>query len=384
MSEKKHTKHTALMKPSGGAFHRNEWAIIGAPCGLVHQLVDDLSNHLQNRWKVGYLDADHKEPAEPLLHNVHYTDRIAYQQLRFQQKPGQKQYRALFEPLDALLVNGNHFMGDQQIVIVHEKKRASLERKLDRLTEVRMVLLADGHSEPFPFLHPYLPADVPTFLLKDTESIASFIEEELENRLPPLKGLVLAGGKSTRMGTDKGTLNYHGKPQREFLADLMTPFCDETWISLRQGQEAISEEYPILHDTFTGLGPFGAIVSAFREDPNAAWLTVAVDLPYLSMDSLMALVDGRNPSKLATCFHNPNTGFPEPLITIWEPRAYPKLLEFLAQGYSCPRKVLINTDVEEMPLLSLEEIYNANHPDEYRAAKEKLASPNAAGSTKTE
>ncbi|MEO1714425.1 MAG: hypothetical protein AAFU60_13920, partial [Bacteroidota bacterium] len=108
------------------------------------------------------------------------------------------------------------------------------------------------------------------------------------------------------------------------------------------------------------------------------------DLPYLSMDSLMALVDGRNPSKLATCFHNPSTGFPEPLITIWEPRAYPKLLEFLAQGYSCPRKVLINSDVEEMPLLSMEEIYNANHPDEYRAAKEKLASPGEAGSAQTE
>ena len=384
MSEKKHTKHTALVKPSGGAFHRNEWAILGAPDRIIHRLADDLRDRLRGRWKIGYLDADQEEPDQALNYDVQYTDRITYQQLRFQQKPGQKQYRTHFEPLAALLVNGNHFVGNQQMLIIHEKNRASLEYKLDRLTQVRLVLLADGQDKPFDFLGPHLPADIATFSLSDTDQIAAFLEQAFDLAVPFLKGLVLAGGKSTRMGADKGTLDYHGKPQREFLADQMTPFCEETWISLREGQENNIGEYPVLHDTFTGLGPFGAIVSAFREDPNAAWLTVAVDLPYLSMDSLMALVDGRNPSKLATCFHNPSTGLPEPLITIWEPRAYPKLLEFLAQGYSCPRKVLINSDVEEMPLLSMEEIYNANHPEEYQAAKEKIASPRAAGSSKTE
>ncbi|MFT5737968.1 MAG: molybdopterin-guanine dinucleotide biosynthesis protein A, partial [Maribacter sp.] len=30
-------------------------------------------------------------------------------------------------------------------------------------------------------------------------------------------GLVLAGGKSTRMGVDKGLITYHGLPQRDYL-----------------------------------------------------------------------------------------------------------------------------------------------------------------------
>lgn len=372
MSQKKHTQHTALYKPAGGAFHRNEWAILGAPCRIIHQLVNDLRTRLEARWKVGYLDADHKEPEEGLLYTVQYTDRIAYQQVQFQQTPGQKQFRPYFESLDLLWVNGNHFVGDQQMVLIHEKKRDSLQRKLDRLTNVQLVLLADETAAPYDFLAPYLPAGTPVWSISELDRIADFLDQQLQAAVPPLKGLVLAGGKSTRMGRDKGQLDYHGKPQREFLADQLAAFCQETRISLRAGQESDLPNYATLVDTFTGLGPYGAILSAFREDPNAAWLTVAVDLPYLTERTLEYLVQHRNPSALATAFHNPDSGFPEPLITIWEPRAYPKLLEFLSQGYSCPRKVLINTEVQELELPELEEIYNANHPEEFTAAKKRL------------
>jgi len=67
---------------------------------------------------------------------------------------------------------------------------------------------------------------------------------------------------------------------------------------------------------------------------------------------------------MATCFHNPETDFPEPLITIWEPRAYPRLLEFLSLGYSCPRKALINSDVQEIDIPDLQLLSNVNTPEE--------------------
>ena len=58
-------------------------------------------------------------------------------------------------------------------------------------------------------------------------------------------------------------------------------------------------------------------------------------------------------------------------MTIWEPRAYPVMLEFLAQGISCPRKVLINSDVK---LVETDDvyIYNVNTPEEYDSIRKDL------------
>ncbi|RMG81285.1 MAG: molybdopterin-guanine dinucleotide biosynthesis protein MobA, partial [Bacteroidetes bacterium] len=165
--------------------------------------------------------------------------------------------------------------------------------------------------------------------------------------VPPLAGLVLAGGKSERMGRDKGDISYHGKPQRDHLFELLRPVCASVFVSLREGQ-AGPENLPVLYDSFAGLGPFGAILSAFRAFPNHAWLVVACDLPLLDKLAIDFLTQNRNPSAVATAFHNPATGFPDPLITIWEPKSYPILLQFLAQGYSCPRKVLINSEIETL------------------------------------
>ena len=62
---------------------------------------------------------------------------------------------------------------------------------------------------------------------------------------------------------------------------------------------------------------------------------------------------------------------PEPLITIYEPKSYPVLLQYLAQGYSCPRKMLINSDIE---IVEVDDnlIRNINTPEEYAAAIKEL------------
>ena len=68
-----------------------------------------------------------------------------------------------------------------------------------------------------------------------------------------------------------------------------------------------------------------------------------------------------------------NKQFVEPLITIYEPKAYPILLQYLAQGYSCPRKMLINSDVE---IVEVDDdfIRNINTPEEFEVAKKELKS----------
>ena len=99
---------------------------------------------------------------------------------------------------------------------------------------------------------------------------------------------------------------------------------------------------------------------------------VACDLPLLDESTLKYLLENRNPSSLATAYVNAEDGFPEPLITIWEPKSYPVLLAYLAQGYSCPRKVLINSDTHLLKAPDATALTNVNTPEELDQVKRML------------
>lgn len=198
------------------------------------------------------------------------------------------------------------------------------------------------------------------------------ISEE-DNTTPRVNGLVLAGGKSVRMGKAKDLLHWHGKKQRYFAADLLAPFCDEVFISCRQDQlENFDPNYNALTDTFLNMGPFGGILSALRAQRDKAWLVVACDLPLLDKRSLEFLLQSRNPDKVATTFESPFDGLPEPLITIWEPKSYPLLLNFLGIGNTCPRKVLINSDTLILKPENPEALMNVNTPEDAEKAEKIL------------
>lgn len=380
---KKHQKHAKLARPAYGTFHRREWAVIGAPCGKIQQLSRALIERLGEHYRLAYVDADHAhgdaaaaDPQSVLTYGgaLEYTDKITHH--RFERKGGldSYQFRPWFNDQDAVLVNGNHFLAQRQIVVIDPKKEESLSRKLDRLTDVSALLLLENGPAPYDFLRKYLGdlSSIPTFRLDDVDAIAAWLEQELTQQ-PPIYGLVLAGGKSQRMGEDKGLIDYHGEPQREHLYHLLEPFCEQTFLSCRPDQQdEMPEGYELLPDTFLELGPFGAILSAFRWQPEAAWLVVACDLPLIDAEALWELTGQRNSSRTATAFHNPETNFPEPLITLWEPRAYPVLLQFLAQGYSCPRKALINTDVEVIQPTRPAVLRNVNTPGEKEAILAEL------------
>ena len=375
--DQKHQKHAKLTRPEFGHFHRHEWAILGTPCGNIKKLAYGIIDRLSDSYRVGYVDADHTgadeeeadsriDPQSAMAHGarMEYIDKVNYHRLDFKGDVDSHGYRMYFNEQDAVIVNGNHFPARKQIVVIDPGKEDSLKRRLGQLTDVRLILLVEGVNEVYPWLREKLEgfSNIPLMKLKDEAGIAILVEKELSAAKAPLYGLVLAGGKSERMGRDKGMIDYHGQPQREHLAELLGHFCKETFISCRPDQaEGIKNP---LADTFTGLGPFGGILSAFREQPDSAWLVVACDLPLLDEYTISQLAGFRNPSKVATAFNSPANEFPEPLIAIWEPRSYPILLQFLAQGYSCPRKVLINSNVELLDAERPEALRNVNKPDE--------------------
>jgi molybdopterin-guanine dinucleotide biosynthesis protein A len=212
---------------------------------------------------------------------------------------------------------------------------------------------------------------------QDLAGLAICILEHLETvaHAVPLYGLVLAGGKSTRMKQDKASLTYFDKPQVEHCYDLLSPHCEKVFVSNReeQAEDPAQRVFPQIHDTFLGLGPMGGILSALKAHPRAAWLVLACDLPYVDDDALKTLLAGRNPYKLATAFISENDGFPEPLCAVYEPKSVFRLLHFLGLGYHCPRKVLINSDTRLLKQPAAHVMTNVNSPDEFVEARRVLA-----------
>jgi molybdopterin-guanine dinucleotide biosynthesis protein A len=381
MISKEHKKHTDLTRPAFGNYSRNEWAIVGAPCVFIKALADKVIGALSANYKCAYADTSHNDQiilAPGRLANgavLDYTDQINYQQFNYSNAQTSFKLRQQFGEVDLVLVNGNHQQAKAQVIIIHSNKEASLQKRLAQLTNVELILLAENVDDVFDFIKQDLSnwQNIPVYRLEETHKIIAFFEAKMQHAKPILNGLVLAGGKSMRMGYDKGAVSWFGKEQRYHVADMLKPFCQEVFISCRTEQkQQIDINYNVLEDTFTGLGPFGAILSAFREQPDKAWLVVACDLPLLETDTFKLLVSQRHVSSIATAFNSPDNEFPEPLITIWEPKSYPILLSFLAQGYSCPRKVLINNDVNLLQVPNPDALTNVNTPEDLERVKRTI------------
>src|SRR5262245_35426130 len=109
---------------------------------------------------------------------------------------------------------------------------------------------------------------------------------------PPLYGLILAGGASKRMGTDKALLAYRGQPQLERSFQLLNTICEHTYVSVRadQSNEPMRAKLPQIVDTLPAIGPLAGIASALLKHQDVAWLVVACDLPFLSRDAILHLV----------------------------------------------------------------------------------------------
>lgn len=178
-----------------------------------------------------------------------------------------------------------------------------------------------------------------------------------------MNGLILVGGQSTRMGTDKSQLSYHGKPQWKYLSDLLLPFCKKTFLSCRRNQKEAFTNERVLIDSYE-TGPMGGVLSAFEQDSNEAWLVVACDMPFVNEKTLEFLIQHRETAQIATAFQNPATQLPEPLLTIWEPTAYPLLIEAHIKGQRSSYRILQNSNVNLLQCPQPDWLKNVNTVEE--------------------
>jgi molybdopterin-guanine dinucleotide biosynthesis protein A len=384
-----HNEHASTKVRRTWRFNPFEVAVCGYKNSGKTTLLEGLASHLAKDLRLAYLKHDaHKFSMD---HPGKDTDRLrnaGAQTVVITGDDGSARLDAHgdSEPMapyallaaDALLVEGYKSSGLPRIMV--------LDEKLSILDDPEWLA-----GPPLAMVHPWRAqspeesaaravarrrfGETPWFDRDDISSIAAFVRQFWSSRHPPVRGLVLTGGHSTRMGRDKALLDYHGCTQIEQGIRLLSRYCSGAWVSCRpdQGDESARRNYPMLFDRFLEMGPTGGILSALASDEGAghAWLVLACDLPRVDGEVLERLLAGRNPYRFATAFLG-HDGFPEPLCAIWEPKSYPRLLQFLGVDHACPRKCLINSPVTLLDAPSPSVLDNGNDSTDFQRIRDDL------------
>jgi molybdopterin-guanine dinucleotide biosynthesis protein A len=352
-------RHGHLTRLSSGQHGKRAAAVLGTTCNEVKAFF-----HRTNSWlstqQVIYLDESHDAAitCSDALCTLQGEGMIIH-------VPDSRQYMqdAYLRQGNLTIVNGNHFPADEQIVIYHPDKEQSLQKRLSQLTkvlafigpkEIQERLIAEG-----------LPLEE-CMQFDHLESIELKEWMQRTYRPPLLRALLLVGGKSVRMGQEKGLMIHHQLPQYQHLSALMGALELNPILSCRE-EQASQYEWPNsdrIIDRLMDIGPLAGLLSTWMRWPDMALLTVACDMPALTEKSIAQLVAARDPKAMATTILIAAGGMPEPMLTIWEPRAYPVLMHAISAGITCPRKILQHTNVHSVVAQHPEELKNINTPEE--------------------
>jgi molybdopterin-guanine dinucleotide biosynthesis protein A len=162
-------------------------------------------------------------------------------------------------------------------------------------------------------------------------------------------GLVLAGGAGSRMGADKAGLVVGGVPLAHRAATSLARVCGRVFASLRPGQErqwlGALPDVTAIEDTAADLGPVAGVLAAFARSPAAAWLVLAVDMPFVTAAMLGSLVAGRGPRWDAVAFRSDALGGADPLCALYEPAAGAEIARRAASGERSLRWMLASMRV---------------------------------------
>lgn len=161
-----------------------------------------------------------------------------------------------------------------------------------------------------------------------------------------IKGLILCGGKSSRMGQDKTTVNFRGKSFLAHATSLMESLGIDYYLSINSSQKHLFEMFNCIEDRYPDKGPLGGIASALRE-LQCDLLVIPVDMPELSKDMLSPLVESylRVKNLISFAFNEEIQPFP----SLWPLSCLPHTEEALSKGKLSVRQLIKKVDNHFVP-----------------------------------
>lgn len=184
-----------------------------------------------------------------------------------------------------------------------------------------------------------------------------------------LSGFVLAGGGSSRMGRDKALLPYRGTTLLEHVARAVREAAGT--VALIGNPDLYGGlGYPVYPDQLPGCGPLGGIHTALSVSVTDWNLVVACDMPGISAEALLILLDGAAKSLKSCVIAQGPGGEPEPLCAVYHRRCLPALARAIRDKYLKMKHLVVQLDAETRAM-DPAALANVNTPAEWARFEEQ-------------
>ena len=182
-----------------------------------------------------------------------------------------------------------------------------------------------------------------------------------------LSGLILAGGKSRRMGRDKAQIIFDNQSFLDNTVSLAENFTSEIVISSNQNPVT---NYPVIADIYKNIGPIGGLYTGLQAVKNDFVLVLPVDMPLLNKAVFKYLLEHINSDKKINVFHLNNR--PQMLTGIYHKNVLPVIKEQITQKDYKLQHLLQKTTFNLIDGSAFKNVFiNVNSPDELNRLNEK-------------
>lgn len=172
-----------------------------------------------------------------------------------------------------------------------------------------------------------------------------------------ITGIILAGGKSTRMGSDKGFVTYNNKPFIQHIIDALQPLVDEIIIVSN------NDDYDVfglkrVNDIIENTGPLAGLYTGLHHSKTEINLILSCDIPLINQGILEQLISHEN--KEIDVVQTESKGKTMPLIALYNKRCASTCLSLLESGEKRLRILIKNLKSKTIVLDNTQEKYTAN------------------------
>lgn len=172
-----------------------------------------------------------------------------------------------------------------------------------------------------------------------------------------ITGIILAGGKSQRMGTDKGLIKLNNKPFINHIIDALNPLVSETIIiSDNKNHDAFGLKR--VDDEVKNAGPLAGVYSGLKASKTLYNIILSCDIPLINTDILKQLIS--NIENEVDSIQIKSQEQTMPLIALYKKRCEPIFHKLLLEGERRLRFALNSCNVKTIVLNKDLEIYTAN------------------------